>query len=73
MGLKNGDKFILWEDSSNPSSLLGMQDWESDNLDELYDIGIKMVHQMDGCGEYYTLYIEDRYLEDTVEVMSNIP
>ena len=42
MGLKNGDKFILWEDSSNPSSLLGMQDWESDNLDELYDIALRL-------------------------------
>lgn len=73
MGLRNGDKYILWEDNRNPSSLLEMQDWESDNLDELYTIGTQMLRKVDGCGELYTLYIEDRYLEDTVECMTNIP
>ena len=73
MGFRNGDKYILWEDNRNPSSLLGLQDWESDDLDELYQIGTVMVHKMDGCGELYTLYIEDRYLEDTIEAMTNIP
>lgn len=73
MGLRSGDKFILWEDNRNPSSLLGLQDWESNDIDELYYIGTEMLRKMDGCGELYTLYIEDRYLEDTVEVMTNIP
>ena len=73
MGLRNGDKYILNEDNRNPSSILGMQDWESDNLDELYDIGFQMLRKKDGCGELYTLYITDRYLEDDVECMTNIP
>jgi hypothetical protein len=73
MGLRNGDKYILWGDNRNPSDLLGLQDWESDSIDELYDIGTQMLRKKDGCGELYTLYIEDRYLEDTVEVMTNIP
>lgn len=73
MGLRNGDKYYLWEDSQNPSSLLGTEEFESNDLDELYNIASDLIHQKDKCGEWYTLYIEDRYLEDTVDVLSNIP
>lgn len=73
MGLRNGDKYYLWEDSQNPSSLLGTEEFESDNIDEICNIASNLVHTKDGCGKYYALYVEDRYLEDTVDVYSNIP
>jgi hypothetical protein len=73
MGLRNGDKYYLWEDSQNPSSLLGTEEFESDDLCELYQIASTLVHAKDGCWVNYTIYIEDRYLEETVDVCSNIP
>lgn len=73
MGLRNGDKYYLWEDSENPSSLLGTKEFESNDLLELYHIANKLVHSKDGCGEDYIIYIEDRYLEKTWDVCSNRP
>lgn len=73
MGLRNGDKYYLWEDSQNPSSLLGTEEWESNNLEEIGDVAADLVRTKDGCGEYYALYVEDRYFEDTIDVYHNIP
>jgi hypothetical protein len=67
-----GDKYYLWEESTNPTSILGTKEWESDDLDELYKIASNLVHQYDGCGDYYVVFIEDRYLEETVDVVENI-
>lgn len=73
MGLRNGDRYYLWEDSLNPSSLLGAEEWESNNFEEIGDVAADLVRTKDGCGEYYTLYVEDRYHEETVDVFHNIP
>lgn len=73
MGLRNGDRYYLWEDSLNPSSLLGTEEWESNNFEEIGDVAADLVRTKDGCGEYYTLYVEDRYHEETVDVFHNIP
>lgn len=73
MGLRNGDRFYLWEDSQNPSSLLGTEEWESNNFDEICDVALDLVNTKNGCGENYVLYVEDRYLEQTIDVYRNIP
>lgn len=73
MGLRNGDRYYLWEDSQNPSSLLGTEEFESNNFDEICDVASDLVHTKDGCGEYYVIYVEDRYYEETVDVYQNIP
>ena len=73
MGLRNGDRFYLWEDSQNPSSLLGTEEWESNNFDEICDVALALVNTTNGCGESYALYVEDRYLEQTIDVYRNIP
>lgn len=73
MGLRNGDRYYLWEDSLNPSSLLGTEEWESNNFEEIGDVAADLVRTKDGCGEYYTLYVEDRYHEETIDVYHNIP
>lgn len=73
MGLRNGDRYYLWEDSLNPSSLLGTEEWESNNFDEICDVALDLVNTKNGCGEYYALYVEDRYHEYTVDVYHNIP
>lgn len=73
MGLRNGDRFYLWEGSQNPSSLLGTEEWESNNFDEICDVALDLVNTKNGSGESYTLYVEDRYLEQTIDVYRNIP
>lgn len=73
MGLRNGDRYYLWEDSLNPSSLLGTEEWESNNFEEIGDVAADLVRTKDGCGEYYTIYVEDRYHEETIDVYHNIP
>lgn len=74
MGLRNGDRYYLWEDDSeNPSLLLGTEEWESNNFEEICDIALDLVNTKNGCGESYVLYVEDRYLEKTIDVYRNIP
>lgn len=73
MGLRNGDRYYLWEDFQNPSSLLGTEEWESNNFEEICDVALDLVKATNGCGEYYALYVEDRYREMTIDVYHNIP
>ena len=72
MGLRNGDKYYLWEDG-NPSSLLGTDEWESNDIDEIYNVACDLVNQMNDIGQHYRIYIEDRYAEKTIDIVDNIP
>ena len=73
MGLRNGDRYNLWEDSQNPSSLLGTEEWESNDFGEICKVAADLVSTKDGCGKYYTIYIQDRYREVICGMYINMP